>query len=70
MQSELTILNQRLAAVCCERTEVQRRLFEFRNTRSDLTEWQIRLEELNGEKDALICRQRQVFKSLERPIKK
>jgi hypothetical protein len=62
MQSELSSLSSRIAAVCHERTDVQRYLFEYRHTRRDLQQWEKRLAELNGERDALIERQRQVFK--------
>ena len=61
MQSELSSLSRRIAAVCHERTDVQRYLFEYRNTRRDLQQWEKRLAELNSERDALIERQRRLF---------
>ena len=62
MQSELSILSQRIASVCYERTLLQRQLFENRNTRKDMQEWENQLKDLNAERDLLIQRQKQLFK--------
>lgn len=61
MESELSIIGRRIAAICYERTDVQRVLFEYRNTRKDLQPWEDKLRELTAEREALIVRQRELF---------
>ena len=63
MQSELSALSQRIAAVCYDRTVLQRQLFENRNTRKDMREWENQLRDLDAERDALVQRQKQLFKT-------
>jgi anti-sigma-K factor RskA len=63
MQSELSALSKRIASVCYNRTALQRQLFENRNTRTDVQAWEIELKDLDTERDALVERQKQLFKS-------
>ena len=63
MQSELSALSQRIASVCYDRTVLQRQLFENRNTRRDMREWENQLRDLDAERDALVQRQKQLFKT-------
>ena len=68
MQSELSTLSQRIASVCYNRTVLQQQLFESRNTRKDVQEWENQLKNLNNERDDLIERQKQLFKSTNKRI--
>ena len=57
------ILSERIAALCYERTDLQRQLFEFRNARHTQrhVEWEERLRAIEMERRELIAEQKRLL---------
>ena len=64
MQRAVLELNQRIAAVCYERTRVQREMHHFRNTKRDARHdaWEVELNGIERRRKELIAEQKLILK--------